>query len=118
MLSYQTTCLVIYCCILFVQESIKRYLTEYNHTEAQVQMIEWVEQQFGKWPHEWQLDVAEVIYLGLDTILISPTGSGKSLPFVIPLAKHNPTKKIIMISPLIALQLDMVTFSLCFVVSC
>ena len=55
----------------------------------------------GRKPHEWQLDTTESIRLGLDIILISLTGLGKSLPFIIPLAKY-PNRKIVVISPLIA----------------
>ena len=81
---------------------------KYAYINARQEMSKWVEDKFHKKPHDWQLDAAEAVFLGLDTILISPTGSGKSLPFIIPLAKHAPSKKIIVISPLIALQHDMV----------
>ena len=68
----------------------------------------WVQKHFNnKVPHDWQLDVVESVLHGLDTLVVDPTGVGKSLPFIMLLAKW-PKKKIIIISPLIALQLDMV----------
>lgn len=36
-------------------------------------------------PYEWQLDVAEAIVLGIDTVVIAGTGSGKTIPFMLPL---------------------------------
>ncbi len=55
----------------------------------------------GKTPYEWQLDVSEAIILGLDTILIAGTGSGKTLPFVMPLlADETRKKRVVIISTL------------------
>jgi ATP-dependent helicase YprA (DUF1998 family) len=45
--------------------------------------------------------------MGLDSIVIAGTGSGKTMPFMMPLLM-DPTKKIIIISPLKVLQLDQV----------
>ena len=56
-------------------------------------------------PYNWQLDVTEAIILGLDSIVIAGTGSGKTMPFMMPLLM-DPTKKIIIVSPLKVLQLD------------
>ena len=64
-------------------------------------------ERFGNNPYDWQLDVAEAIILGLDSIVIAGTGSGKTMPFMMPLLM-DPTKKIIIISPLKVLQLDQV----------
>ena len=92
--------------------------TGYNASARHEEMAEWVWERFdGREPHPWQLDVGEAIVLVLDALMISPTGSGKSLPFIIPLA-GQPDKKIVITSPLIALQMDMVnhtyvTFILC-----
>lgn len=59
----------------------------YDFAQRRVKTIQWVREQFnGREPHPWQLDVGEAIALGLDALVISLTGSGKSLPFVILLA--------------------------------
>ena len=43
------TCLVIYCCILFVQESIKRYFTSPFVSEEDWKFAEWlIEEDIGK----------------------------------------------------------------------
>lgn len=36
-------------------------------------------------PHDWQLDIAECLVLGIDRALIAPTGSGKTIAFMLPL---------------------------------
>ena len=61
----------------------------------------------GKTPYDWQLDVAEAILLGLDSTVIAGTGSGKTIPFMLPLLAH-PEKITIIISPLKVLQRDQV----------
>ena len=61
----------------------------------------------GREPYDWQLDTAEALILSLDSVVIAPTGAGKTLPFVMP-ALLYPEKIIIIISPLIALQQDQV----------
>jgi bloom syndrome protein len=58
-------------------------------------------------PYPWQLDATEAILLGLDSIVIAGTGSGKTMPFMMPLTL-DPKKKIIIISPLKVLQEDQV----------
>ncbi|THU76120.1 hypothetical protein K435DRAFT_787365 [Dendrothele bispora CBS 962.96] len=35
----------------------------------------------------WQIDVAEALLLGLDVSVIAGTGSGKTMPFIMPLFK-------------------------------
>lgn len=58
-------------------------------------------------PHNWQLDVAEAVELGIDSILISSTGSGKTIPFILPLLLDKTrTKKVLIILPLLSLQED------------
>ena len=50
--------------------------------------------------------------LGLDVTAIAGTGSGKTLPWVMPLLlEENKTKTVLVISPLKALQADHVRFS-------
>ncbi|PSS06546.1 hypothetical protein PHLCEN_2v3676 [Hermanssonia centrifuga] len=61
----------------------------------------------GKTPYDWQLDVTEAVLLGLDSIVVAGTGAGKTMPFVMPLlADTTGKKKIIIVSPLDALERD------------
>ncbi|KAJ3974830.1 P-loop containing nucleoside triphosphate hydrolase protein [Lentinula raphanica] len=55
--------------------------------------------------YPWQLDTAEALLLGLDWSVIAGTGAGKTMPFVMPLL-IEPTKRVIIISPLNALEED------------
>ena len=65
-------------------------------------------------PHKFQLDVVEALILSLDVTAIAGTGSGKTLPWMMPLLlEENRAKIILVISPLKALQADHVGFSLC-----
>ena len=62
-------------------------------------------------PREWQLDAAEALILGLDTFIVAGTGSGKTIPYMLPLLlPENRRKMIVVISPLKALQRDQVCF--------
>ncbi|TEB27983.1 P-loop containing nucleoside triphosphate hydrolase protein, partial [Coprinellus micaceus] len=64
------------------------------------------EKRFGKPAQPWQLDVAEAAgFLGLNTVVIAGTGAGKSTPFVLPALKNRDVK-VLLISPLKALQDD------------
>ena len=61
----------------------------------------------GNEPREFQLDVAEALTLGLDSTVIAGTGSGKTLPWAIPLLlDENKDKMVLVISPLKALQVE------------
>ena len=57
-------------------------------------------------PYEWQLDAAEAFFLGLNCTILAGTGSGKSLPFVMPSMVHD--KIVVVLSPLNALEDDQV----------
>ncbi|KAI0634115.1 P-loop containing nucleoside triphosphate hydrolase protein [Trametes polyzona] len=59
----------------------------------------------GKTPYDWQVDVAEALLLGVDCTVIAGTGSGKTMPFVMP-AFVDSHKTYIIISPLNALERD------------
>ncbi|KAI0371404.1 P-loop containing nucleoside triphosphate hydrolase protein [Pilatotrama ljubarskyi] len=59
----------------------------------------------GKVPYEWQVDVAEALLLGVDCTVIAGTGSGKTMPFVMP-AFVEREKVFFVISPLNALESD------------
>ncbi|KAF7326134.1 Bloom syndrome [Mycena kentingensis (nom. inval.)] len=57
--------------------------------------------------HPWQLDVAEALLLKLDCIVIAGTGSGKTIPFMLPfLLPQNKGKMALIISPLLSLQAE------------
>jgi ATP-dependent helicase YprA (DUF1998 family) len=64
----------------------------------------------GKQPYQWQLDVAEALLLGRDCTVIAPTGSGKTIPPVLPLlaAPKGEFRMMLVISPLKELQNDQV----------
>ncbi|KAI0629149.1 P-loop containing nucleoside triphosphate hydrolase protein [Trametes polyzona] len=59
----------------------------------------------GKAPYDWQLDVAEALLLGVDCTVIAGTGSGKTMPFVMPTFIER-EKIYFVISPLNALEKD------------
>ncbi|KAK7002050.1 P-loop containing nucleoside triphosphate hydrolase protein [Favolaschia claudopus] len=59
----------------------------------------------GMIAHEWQVNIAEALHLGLDCSLIAGTGAGKTMPFAMPLFV-DPEKTVIVISPLNALEAD------------
>ena len=56
-------------------------------------------------PFPYQLDAAVAVATGRDTVLIAPTGAGKTLILAMPLLYHK-TKVSIVISPLQALETD------------
>jgi len=58
-------------------------------------------------PYPWQLDAAEAFILGLDCTVLAGTGSGKTLPFLMPaMLRHNGI--LIVLSPLNSLEEDQV----------
>ena len=70
-------------------------------------------------PYSWQLDVTEAILLGLDCVAIASTGSGKTMPFIMPLlVDHTKKKMVIVISPLNDLEEDQVSQVLFFSECC
>jgi superfamily II DNA helicase RecQ len=61
-------------------------------------------------PRDFQLDVAEALILGLDATVVAGTGSGKTLPWAMPLLlDENRERACLVISPLKALQADHVS---------
>lgn len=81
---------------------------QYNSQKTRQKLSDLVQQHFhGHKPYDWQLDTAEALLLGLDSMVIAGTGAGKTLPFVMPLL-YNKASHIIIISPLKALQRDQV----------
>lgn len=64
----------------------------------------------GKVARDWQLDQAETLMLGIDSVLVAGTGAGKTLPYMLPLLlPENRGKMIVVISPLKSLQRDQVS---------
>jgi ATP-dependent helicase YprA (DUF1998 family) len=80
---------------------------QYNSLETRTRLDSLFSEQSGFKPYGWQLDVAEAILLGLDCVVIAGTGSGKTIPFMLPLLLH-PDKMALIISPLKVLQQDQV----------
>ena len=61
-------------------------------------------------PRDFQLDVAEALILGLNATVVAGTGSGKMLPWAMPLLlDENKEHACLVISPLKALQADHVS---------
>ena len=79
----------------------------YDTHKTRATLADIFRERFGNNFYDWQLDVTEAIILGLASIVIAGTGSGKTMPFMMPLLM-DPMKKIIIISPLKVLQLDQV----------
>ena len=88
----------------------------YKSESTRLRLTELFRKRFdGGEPRLWQLDVAEAIILGLDSLVqvIAGTGAGKTVSFMMPLML-DPTKKALVISPLKILQADQVELTLPF----
>ena len=88
------------------QKATSTYPGSYSSEEwrQKVHLAYW-ERTEGHIAHEWQLDVAEALALGVDIMVIAATGRGKTTPFILPLLGYNlPKKKIIVIAPLPLIQ--------------
>ena len=58
-------------------------------------------------PYDWQIDLAEALTLGLDATVIAGTGSGKTLPWAMPLLlEENCDRICLVVSPLNELEAD------------
>src|SRR5258708_5645836 len=80
----------------------------YDSSSTQQQLTELFSERFdGNIPRPWQLDVTEAILLGVNSLVIAGTGTGKTMPFMMPLIL-DPKKKVLIISPLKILQADQV----------
>lgn len=80
---------------------------KYNSADTRQGLTALFAERFGSAPYDWQLDVTEALLLGLDSVVITGTGSGKTIPFMLPLLQH-PKKMVLIISPLKVLQRDQV----------
>jgi ATP-dependent helicase YprA (DUF1998 family) len=81
--------------------------TAYDSRQMRSALTQSFKARSGKTPYDWQLDTIEALLLGLDSMVIAGTGSGKTIPFMLPLLA-NPEKIVIIISPLKVLQRDQV----------
>lgn len=92
------------------QKAIKQRIGGYSSSTYRSSVTRALLPRFNRrHPYNWQLDISEAIELGLDCLLISGTGSGKTLPFVLPIIGDlTRTKKVVIISPLLALEEDQV----------
>lgn len=79
----------------------------YDSLRTRIETTTTFRSRFGQDPYEWQLDAAEAVILGLDTVVIAGTSSGKTIPFLLPLLLDK-KKKAIVISPLKVLQEEQV----------
>ncbi|KAJ7260767.1 P-loop containing nucleoside triphosphate hydrolase protein [Mycena rebaudengoi] len=82
-----------------------REKTKYDSEATRRDLARLFEEEYGKPPYEWQIDVSEALILGLDCIVIAGTGAGKTIPFMMPLLLHR-EKFVLIISPLKILQGD------------
>ncbi|RDB26965.1 Bloom syndrome [Hypsizygus marmoreus] len=80
---------------------------KYDSAKTRQDLTRLFREQSGNVPYDWQLDVTEATLLGLDSVIIAGTGSGKTIPFMLPLLLH-PKKLMLIISPLKVLQKDQV----------
>ena len=86
----------------------------YNSEETRQMMSQKLMDIFNRRsPYDWQLNAAELLILGLDCVVVAGTGTGKTIPFMLPLFVHDSRDKLVLIiSPLNALEMDQVSFSL------
>lgn len=85
--------------------------SEYSSADTRKRMTEEVRQRTeGKTLYDWQLDIAEAFYLGVESVIIAGTGAGKTLPFTMALLADSSGKsKIMIISTLNELERDQVS---------
>ncbi|KAK0475064.1 hypothetical protein IW261DRAFT_1567986 [Armillaria novae-zelandiae] len=68
---------------------------KYNSTRTQQEIQFIFKAKFGKPAYDWQLNVAEAMLVGLDTVLIAGTGAGKTIPFMLPLLLDKQKKVLV-----------------------
>ena len=95
----------------FILEQACRSKEDYNSNATREALTNAVKAAFNQnVPCTFQLDVVEALLLGLDTTLVAGTGSGKTIPWVMPLLlDKNKQRGLLVISPLKALQADHVS---------
>ena len=94
-----------------VLQAARDYSREHSSERTREELVAVFQKTFrGLEPYDWQLDVTEAILLGLDCVVIAGTGSGKTIPFAMPLLVDKTKKKmVIVISPLNDLEEDQVS---------
>lgn len=96
-------------------EGARKAVNGYNSSITRHELKNVFAARFRHEPYEWQLDVAESVLLGLDSVVIAGTGAGKTIPFMLPLL-FKPEKLVVIISPLKVLQDDQVSQSELFII--
>ncbi|KZT63318.1 P-loop containing nucleoside triphosphate hydrolase protein, partial [Daedalea quercina L-15889] len=82
----------------------------YSSTDTRKRMSDALKACLGWEPDSWQIDLAETTIVRLDAIGVSPTGSGKTIPIMLPLLlPENKRKVTVVISPLNSLEFDQAT---------
>jgi ATP-dependent helicase YprA (DUF1998 family) len=75
--------------------------TGYSSASTRLHMSQNSYERLGFHPHNWQLDVSEAIILKLNTVILVGTGSGKTIPFILPLLQPlSEDSTLLLISPL------------------
>ncbi|KAF5335493.1 hypothetical protein D9611_012205 [Ephemerocybe angulata] len=88
------------------QASLPKRVHIYSEDElSDLDLVELSEDKLEKSPFDWQVEAAENLLRGEDTILDVGTGNGKSLTFLLPLLP-NETDIVIVVSPLTALMME------------
>jgi hypothetical protein len=80
-------------------------------TEAVLKMSTEFHRLTGRQLYDWQQQVGEALLLGLNCTVVAPTGSGKTIPQILPLLASMPQgtfKMVLIISPLKDLQHEQV----------
>ena len=69
-----------------VLQAARDHSSDYSSETTRKNLVTAFKKAFhGLEPYDWQLDVTEAILLGLDCVVIAGTGSGKTMPFAMPL---------------------------------
>ena len=88
-----------------LQKSVRMYKKEELDQDALAARTKAI---FGQDAFGWQLEIGAAVLCGEDVIVDVGTGCGKSLPFSIPLVKHE-TDVALRVTPLTALMIDQVS---------
>jgi ATP-dependent helicase YprA (DUF1998 family) len=93
-----------------VDENVQSRRRDWS-TEAVLKMSTEFHRLTGRQLYDWQQQVGEALLLGLNCTVIAPTGSGKTIPQILPLLASMPQgtfKMVLIISPLKDLQHEQV----------
>lgn len=70
---------------------------KYDSTVSRAKIQQLARNAFpGKEAYKWQVDTTEALSLGLDGVVLVPTGGGKTFLFIL-LCLANPTKQIVVV---------------------